>query len=253
MGVILGGNAGVGKERHRRHARVELFHKQWDLLAASKPVDVLDSDPLDEVMVALRGIAEDLPPIAVEVLVDGKPRVLGTIVGSDGRILTKASELGEAVSCRLADGRVFPASVQKVSQKHDLALLKIDATGLPEVRWSQDESIAPGSLIAALVPGQPARTGVVSLGARARPPANGGLGVFMGEVDGGLEVHRVHGFDVPLRKGDVVVHVEDRPTPDYDAYHALFQPKSGTAIAYAGDTVRVGVRRGGATCSGLTR
>ena len=244
VGVILGGNSLEGKKHHKRHARVELFHKQWDILAASKPVEVLDSDPLAEVMAALRRIADDLPTIAVDVLVDGKPRVLGTIVGSDGRILTKASELGKAVSCRLADGRVFPARVQKVFQEHDLALLKIDAAGLPEARWSTEESIAPGALIAALVPGKPALTGVVSLAARARPVANGGLGVSVQDGDGGLEVHREYGFDVPLRKGDVVVHVEDRATPDSDAYHALFEPKSGAAIAYAGDTVRVGVRRG---------
>ena len=248
VGVILGGH-GAGGKQYRRHARVELFHKQWDLLAASKTVDVFDSDPLAEIMAALRRVAADLPPIAVEVLVDGKPRVLGTIVGSDGRILTKASELGDAVSCRLSDGRVHSAEVQKVFKEHDLVLLKIDAVGLPEAPWSADESITAGTLIAALIPGQAARPGLVSLAARARSPANAGLGVILGNRDGndGLEVHGEHGFGVPLLKGDVVVHVEDRPTPDYDAYLALFQPKSGTPIAYAGDTVRVGVRRGGDT------
>ena len=253
VGVLLGGTSGTRNGEYfaeADHVRVELFRKQWDLLAASKPVDVLDSDPLDEVTAAFRGIAEDLPPIAVDVLADGKPRALGTIVGSDGRILTKASELEGAVSCRLADGRVFPASVQKVSREHDLALLTIDAAGLPEARWSPDESIAPGTLIAALFPGQPARTGVVSLGARARPPAAGALGVIMDFNDRGLEVHdevQNDGYEVPLRKGDIVVHVEDRPIPDYDTYLALFQPASGAAIAHAGDTVRVGVQRGDET------
>ncbi len=120
---------------------------------------------------------------------------------------------------------------------------------MPEAPWSADENIAAGTLIAALIPGQAARTGLVSLAARAQPPANAGLGVILEIRDGtdGLEVHGEHGFGVPLLKGDVVVHVEDRPTPDYDAYLALFQPKSGTPIAYAGDTVRVGVRRGGDT------
>jgi len=253
VGVLLGGTSGTRNGEYFAqaiHARVELFRKQWDLLAASKPVEVLDSDPLAEITAALRRIADDLPPIAVEVLADGEPRALGTIVGSDGRILTKASELEGVVSCRLADGRVFPTSVQKVSRQHDLALLKIDAAGLPEARWSTDESIAPGTLIAALVPGQPAQTGVVSLGARPRPPAAGALGVIMDFNDRGLEVHDEEeddGYDIPLRKGDVVVHVEDRPIPDFDTYLALFQPKSGAAIAYAGDTVRVGVQRGDET------
>lgn len=246
VGVLLGGAPGEGEKGEMQHARVELFRKQWDLLAAARPVDVLDSDPLAEITAAFGRIAEDLPPIAVEVLGDGKPRALGTIVGGDGRILTKASELVGAVSCRLADGRVFPASVQEVSREHDLALLKIDAAGLPEARWSRDESIAPGTLIAALVPGEAPRAGVVSLAARPRPPVTGALGVILGDGDFGLEVYDLvdRGYDVPLRKGDVVVHVEGRPTPDLDAYRALMEPESGAAIAYAGDPVRVGVRRG---------
>lgn len=247
VGVILGGHRTNGKQ-YRRHARVELFRKQWELLAVSRPVDVFDSDPLAEITASISRVARDLLPIAVDVLVDGKPRVLGTIVGSNGRILTKASELGDAVSCRLADGRELPADVQKVFQEHDLALLKIDAVGLPEATWSADESIAAGTFIAALIPGQEVRTGLVSLAPRSRPPANAELGVILKQRDGndGLEVHGEHKFSgVPLLKGDVVVHVEDQPTPNYDAYLALFKPKSGTPIAYAGDTVRVGVRRGG--------
>lgn len=61
----------------------------------------------------------------------------------------------------------------------------------------------------------------------------------------GLEIHDViaHRYNVPLRKGDVVLHVEGKPTPDFKAYWALIRPESGTAIAYAGDPVRVGVRR----------
>jgi S1-C subfamily serine protease len=250
VGVLLGRTIAVrSAQPEARHARVELHRKEWDLLAAAKPVDVLDSDPLTEITAAFDRIAKDLPPVAVEVLGDGKPRTLGTIVGSDGRILTKASELVGAVSCRLADGRVFPASVEKVPREHDLALLKIDADGLPEARWSRDESIAPGTLIAALAPGQPPRAGVVSLAARPIPRVTGELGVFLRDGDHGLEVRDVVADedDVPLRKGDVVLHVDGQPTPDLDAYHALMKPESGATIPYAGDPVRVGVRRGGDT------
>ena len=139
-----------------------------------KPVDVLDSKPLAEITAAFGRIAKELPPIAVEVLVDGKQRALGTIVGSDGLVLTKASVLVGAVSCRLVDGREISASVQKQSREHDLAVLKIDAAGLPEARWSQDDPIVPGTLIAALVPGQQPRAGVVTIAAQPKPPVVGG-------------------------------------------------------------------------------
>jgi serine protease Do len=243
VGVHLGGNRPPGRGGQTRNARVELFRKHWGFLAAAKPVDVADSDPLAKITAAFSRIAEDLPPIAVEVLADGQPLALGTIVRSDGRILTKASDLGEAVSCRLADGRVLPANVEKVSQEYDLAVLKIDAHGLGEARWSPDESIAPGTLTAALVPGGPPRAGVVSLAARSTPRVTGDLGVRLRDGDRGMEV-QIARSDTPFRKGDVVHSIEGRPTPDRDAYYALMKPESGAAIAYAGDPVRVGVRRG---------
>ena len=58
----------VGHDSQWRDARcrghtpaLSCFVAQWDLLAASKPVDVLDSDPLAEIAAAFRRIAEDSP------------------------------------------------------------------------------------------------------------------------------------------------------------------------------------------------
>ncbi len=184
IGVVSG-----GPDDEMRHRRVELFGKQWDILAAGKPVDVLDSEPLAEIIAAFSRIAQELPPIAVEVLSDGKQRALGTIVGSDGLVLTKASLLVEPVSCRLVDGREIPASIRKRSREHDLAILKIDAAGLPEARWGVDDRIVPGTLIAALIPGQPPRAGIVSIAARQTPNVTGGPGVGVQDGERGPEVH----------------------------------------------------------------
>jgi S1-C subfamily serine protease len=172
IGVLLG-----GAYDEMQHSRVELFRKQWDSLAASKPVDVLDSKPLADITAAFSRIAKELPPIAVDVLVDGKQRALGTIVGTDGLVLTKASVLVGAVSCRLVDGRVISASIQKQSRKHDLAVLKIEAADLPEARWSEADDSLPGTLIAAIVPGQQIRAGVASIAAQPKPPVVGGVSV----------------------------------------------------------------------------
>jgi len=195
IGVVRG-----GADDEMRHRRVELFRKQWDILAASRPVDVLDSEPLAEITAAFGRIAKELPPIAVEVLADGKQRALGTIVGSDGLVLTKASVLVGEVSCRLADGREIPATVQKRSREHDLAILKIDAAGLPEARWSPDGGIVPGTLIAAVVPGQQPRAGVVSSAARQRSNVTGRPGVNVQDGERAPQLHdSVFGTDIPLK------------------------------------------------------
>jgi S1-C subfamily serine protease len=194
IGVILGG---AGNEM--QHSRVELFGKQWDLLAASKPVDVLEAKPLAEITAEFSHITKELPPIAVKVLADGKQKALGTIVGSDGLVLTKASVLKGSVSCRLSNGRELSASIQKQSPQHDLAVLKIDAAGLPEARWSQGNDIARGTLIAAVVPGQSTRAGVVSIAARLKPPVVGERAVRVQDGDRGPEFHdSVFGTDIQL-------------------------------------------------------
>ena len=169
-------------------------------LAASKPVDVLEAKPLAEITADFSRIAKELTPIAVKVLADGKQKALGIIVGSDGLVLTKASVLKGTVSCRLSDGREISANIQKQSPYHDLAVLKIDATGLPEARWSQDNDIVPGTLIAAIVPGEKTRAGVVSTAARPSPAVMGELAAKEQVGDRGAEIHEtVFGTDIQLK------------------------------------------------------
>ena len=72
---------------------------------------------------------------------------IGTIVGTDGLILTKASELGPALSVRY-DGRTYPAVLLATDEVTDLALVGIEASNLPVVRWF-DTRPSPGTTVAA--------------------------------------------------------------------------------------------------------
>ena len=73
--------------------------------------------------------------------------VIGTIVRQDGLILTKASDLGPALRVRVG-GQNYPGILLATDEKTDLALIGIEATGLPIVRWS-DETPKPGTTLAA--------------------------------------------------------------------------------------------------------
>ena len=239
VGIILGG---AGDEMF--HNRIELFRSQWDVLAAANRIETIKGDPLAEISAAFLPLASKLAPCVVEVFADGMAKALGIIVGRDGQILTKASELNGALACRLSDGREFPATVRRVFQDHDLVLLKIDAAGLSTVPWSQDGEITPGSPIAAIIPGQPARAGVVALAARPSPQVAGGLGVSLTNSDRGLTAGDIldERYNVPLLNGDIVVRINNQPTPDLAAYEALFL--KGKTIAHAGEPVNVRVQRG---------
>ena len=121
-----------------------------------------------------RSIAEPTRPSVVVVLNEGVAVGLGTVVGADGWVVTKASELPGQPTCRLPDGKVVSARVAGVAPAFDLALLSVPATGLEPVRWADDFNPPVGTLLTAVGTEQPLAVGVVSvprrdLGTPARP------------------------------------------------------------------------------------
>jgi len=229
---------------------IDLVKKHWDFLI-SGGMSLGDSVPfgLSPTAEAFRKAVESLPPIVVEVLGDGKRRALGTIVSTDGYILTKASELYGSISCRLAEGRTLPAVTVGVSRQHDLALLKIDAAGLPQIRWRR-ERLPVGSLVGAMRYREPPAVSVMALTTHSVPGAPGYLvGGKVNEVKDGVEVEELW-LGSPLRKRDVIVHVEGRPTPNLKAFEQVTKRHSsgrgwGVPSVIPGDPIRVGVRRDG--------
>src|SRR5690349_1261066 len=92
-----------------------------------------------KVLAAFRDVIARARQSTVKVLCDDKETVLGTVVGADGYVLTKNSELKGRTTCKLADGRELEARVVGVQEAFDLALLKIDAKGLTPVEWAQSK------------------------------------------------------------------------------------------------------------------
>ncbi len=99
----------------------------------------------------------------------------GFIVSSDGYVLTNAHVVKDSdqVVVRLTDRRDFPAKVIGIDSRTDVALLKIDATGLPTVRIGSPDSVRVGNWVAAI--GSPfgfentVTAGIVSAKSRSLP------------------------------------------------------------------------------------
>jgi len=179
----------------------------------------------------------------VRVLCDGKDSVLGTVVGADGWILTKASELKGDVACKLADGRELDAKVIGVHEDFDLAMLKIDARGLKVVDWA-DSSVAPvGNWVASVGTGEePVAVGVVSVAARkvsgralAMAKDSGGyLGIGL---DPGAKINEVipgSGADkAGLKAQDTIVAVAGKTIEDSEALlNVLHKYKPGDEVNF---------------------
>src|SRR5438105_1420451 len=103
----------------------------------------------------------------VRVQCDGTTVALGTVVGADGWILTKASELSGTPVCKLADGSKLEARLVGVHEAYDLALLKVAAGGLTPVAWFDSKQVPVGSWLVSSGTGlEPLAAGVVSVATR---------------------------------------------------------------------------------------
>jgi len=109
-----------------------------------------------------------------------QPQSLGSgfIISGDGYILTNAHviDAAEEVTVRLTDKREFKAKVIGSDKRTDVALIKIDATGLPTVRFGDPARLKVGEWVVAI--GSPfgfdntVTAGIVSAKGRSLPQEN---------------------------------------------------------------------------------
>ncbi|WP_437186474.1 S1C family serine protease [Planctomicrobium sp. SH668] len=90
---------------------------------------------------AFSGVIEHPAKSTVVILAGEKRIAFGTIVSSDGFILTKASQTTSADQVRLPDGAVLPIVRVGISQPVDLSLFKVEAAGLTSATWDASEPL----------------------------------------------------------------------------------------------------------------
>jgi serine protease Do len=171
----------------------------------------------------------------------------GFIVSADGVILTNAHVVREAkqVTVKLSDRREFSAKVLGSDPATDIAVLKIEATGLPTVHLGDSKSVQVGDYVLAI--GAPfgfeqtATQGIVSAKGRSLPgdsyvpfiqtdaavnPGNSGGPLFdaAGRVVGiNAQIYSRSGgfqglaFAIPI---DVALHVKDEVVAHGHVEHA---------------------------------
>lgn len=102
----------------------------------------------------------------------------GFVIGSDGYILTNAHviEGADEINVRLTDKREFKAKIIGSDKRTDLALIKIDASDLPSVRFGKPGELRVGEWVVAI--GSPfgfdntVTAGIVSAKGRSLPQEN---------------------------------------------------------------------------------
>jgi serine protease Do len=109
----------------------------------------------------------------------------GVIVRPDGHILTNHHVIARAERIRVdfADGRSLPATLVGADEASDLAVLKVEALGLPTLAFGDSERIKVGDVVLAfgnpLGVGQTVTMGIVSAKGRATGTGDGSYEDFL--------------------------------------------------------------------------
>ena len=76
----------------------------------------------------------------------------GFIIDTDGLILTNLHVVNgaEKLTVRFKDGRILPAMLLASDDKTDIAVIKVDATGLTPVQWGDSDTLRVGQLVCAI-------------------------------------------------------------------------------------------------------
>jgi serine protease Do len=253
------------------HAPVEIFVELRERLRAGEEIEFekdlpKTSEPSKDPWGAWEATDEFARTLSaahkstVEVLGDHKVVALGLIVGADGWVLTKRTELSgpagpSRIRCRLADGGRVEARIVTVSREHDLALLKVPAPGLPAVRWGSSNGLRVSQLIASLGPGSrplhcaavgavhaknPGVKGSVPITGKSATDGSRGM-IFIEFFPNRLEIEEAHDS---LKPGDLITHLDAVPTPSVDEFVKV-QDKRAVPDALTGEWAKLTVEREG--------
>ena len=177
---------------------------------------------------------------------------LGTIVGEDGWILTKASELPNHFWVVLSDGSKHDGKLVEVDETFDVALVRIDADDLDPIEWASGEPLV-GQW--AITPDgrtdKPGALGVVSVPPREIPEQVGMLGIRMEESSVRPRVAHVFSGSgaeaAGLRLGDVILAIKKGEDEDDTTIRTQADLRQNILKLPIGTSVEVEVQRGSFT------
>ena len=178
----------------------------------------------DDFLAVFAPLVSSASTSTVKVMNGRRQLALGTVVDSEGYILTKASELKGDVSCKFSDGRQTPAKVVGIDPKTDLALLKVDVDNINVVQWKEGPAPLVGQWLASPnLKSSKLEVGIVGVDERTIPPSDPFIGITMENLDDkdGVKittvVSRSPADDADLLVSDIITHIDDIETKDIDS------------------------------------
>lgn len=132
----------------------------------------------EEVLRVLAPMSKAVRDSIVKLNVDGETVALGTVMDTNGLVLTKASEVRAGkLTCWLATEQEVRAELLGIDEDEDVALVRVQARGLKPIRWAVGEVSVGQWAITAGVAETPHAIGIVSALPRRIRPQRAFIGV----------------------------------------------------------------------------
>ena len=208
---------------------------------------------------AFQNATEEASKSTVRILCNGKDAALGTVVGEDGWILTKYSQLSGKVTVKLKNAKddktknePVEATIVGVHEAFDLAMLKVAVKGLTPVKFVDSKEAPVGNWLASAGTGEdPVAVGVMGVAARNPAPSprdhlnpkRGFLGISMKKAENGGTLIETINEQTPadragLKVGDQILAVNGKEITDPPSMQEAMNKTK------AGDEVTIKVKRG---------
>lgn len=231
-------------------ARADLYAKIKDQLLASKFVPKFRYPYAFNIL-----DAATLPPVyrsVVRITCGGQPVAHGVVITRDGNIVTKASALSHGkILCEFSDGKKLNARLLGRSSLHDLAVLDVEASGLPAAEFSSHRADQGTILFSIGVQSVPLGAGVLGSGPVAVPRDKGRLGfnVEADPVGDGVQVREVlySLTKTVLREADVLTHFDNQVIRNVTDFDRLKNSYFQSERSFAGELIPATIRRRGQT------
>ena len=180
----------------------------------------------------------------------------GIILKSDGYIVTNSHVIGDSskydVSVITSEGKTYDAKVVGYDVRSDLAVLKIDATGLPECELGDSSQLVLGDYVMAIGnPGGRQFAGSVTLGLISYGYVEGRvkLGITCATISSayesqgipaGLQIYDINSdsdMNGKAQKYDIITHCEGKRITELSQLQDIMSEKK------AGDTIKLTIYR----------
>lgn len=194
VSLVTGQRAEDDDTRRRRFLDADERSEIEEQLSQSRRIGPWEKRAPDQLELFEPGI-RDARESVVAVRDGGLLLCLGTVVGADGYILAKASEMHGAIDPEviIPNGKRFSARQVGLDHSFDLALLRVDATDLKPVTFQTTTPARAGQL--AVIQdsrGNPLIPTVVSVAARSLGGAGTGfMGVVLDDAANGVRILQV--------------------------------------------------------------